>query len=121
MAFAYSQIGMRTFCILCVNTKYHDICFQRKIGYFWPDYVQWKEFFGGMQNLSVRSWCALRPAAIGKNLKLVFNLRAGMMAFSVEEYSETNMIMLGIWLLQRFFLVVMTLGMFPSDQTLRKT
>ena len=26
-----------------------DICFQRKIGYFWPDYVQWKEFFGGMQ------------------------------------------------------------------------
>ena len=49
--------------------------------------------FGSMQNLSVRSWCALRPAAIGKNLKLVFNLRAGMMAVSVEENSETNMIM----------------------------
>ena len=63
----------------------------------------------------------VRPTAIGKNLELVFNLRAGMMAVSVEENSETNMIMLGIWLLQRFFLVVMTLGMFPSDQTLRKT
>ena len=53
-----------------------------------------------MQNLSVRSWCALRPAAIGKNLELVFNSRAGMMALSMEEYSETNMIMLGLWLLQ---------------------
>ena len=56
-----------------------------------------------MQNLSVRSWCALRPAAIGKNLELVFNLRAGMMAVSVEEYSDTSIIMLGMWLLQRFY------------------
>ena len=58
-----------------------------------------------MQNLSVRSWCALRPAAIGKNLKLVFNLRAGMVAVSVEENSDTNMIMLGLWLLQRVFIL----------------
>ena len=34
----------------------------------------------------------VRPTAIGKNLELVFNLRAGMMAVSVEENSETNMI-----------------------------
>ena len=58
-----------------------------------------------MQNLSVRSWCALRPAAIGKNLELVFNSRAGMVAVSVEENSETNMIMLGLWLLQRVFIL----------------
>ena len=56
-----------------------------------------------MQNLSVRSW--LRPAAIGKKLKLVFNLRAGMVAVSVEENSDTNMIMLGLWLLQRVFIL----------------
>jgi hypothetical protein len=30
-------------------------------------------------------------------------LRAGMMAVSMEEYSETNMIMWGMWLLQRFY------------------
>ena len=38
----------------------------------------------------------VRPVALRrleKNLELVFNLRAGMMAVSVEENSETNMIM----------------------------
>ena len=80
-----------------------------------------RNFLGACRTFPSDLGAPCGPAAIGKKLKLVFNLRAGMMAFSVEEYSETNMIMLGIWLLQRFFLVVMTLGMFPSDQTLRKT
>jgi hypothetical protein len=52
-----------------------------------------RNFLGACRNLSVRPWCALWLAAIGKNLELVYNLRAGMMAVSMEEYSETNMIM----------------------------